>query len=135
MVLTVLYLPLLLSIIWMLTVPLLLFFWRINILNKYRATQNYKKINVTNCLSIPNFLTRKNRGKQERTHDQKINRTNALSMTQDILISVMIKRQYKRALEAFDDIVEKTREINRPGRKEPRQMKPKRPYSMNYKRL
>ena len=55
MVLTVLYLPLLLSIIWMLTVPLLLFFWRINILNKNRATQNYKKISVTNCLSIGIF--------------------------------------------------------------------------------
>ncbi|MCK9641698.1 MAG: hypothetical protein M0R39_17485, partial [Prolixibacteraceae bacterium] len=72
---------------------------------------------------------------KERAHDQKINRTNALSMTQDILISVMIKRQYKKALEAFDDIVEKTREIIRPGRSVPRKMKPKRPYSMNYKRL
>jgi len=47
----------------------------------------------------------------------------------------MIKRQYKKALEAFDDFVEKTREIIKPGRREPRKMKTKRPYSMNYKRL
>lgn len=72
---------------------------------------------------------------KERMHDQKINRTNALSMTQDILISVMIKKQYKKALEAFDNIVIKTREIIRPGRSVPRRMMPKKPYSMNYKRL
>ena len=51
-VLRTLYLPLLLSIIWMLTVPLLLFFWRINILDENRDTQNYKKTDVTNCISI-----------------------------------------------------------------------------------
>ena len=54
-VLRTLYFPLLLSIIWMLTVPLLLFFWRINILDENRDTQNYKKIDVTNCLSTPFF--------------------------------------------------------------------------------
>jgi hypothetical protein len=84
---------------------------------------------------IEERVTNEYKADKERAHDQKINRTNALSMTQDILISVMIKRQYKKAMEAFDDIVEKTREIIRPGRSEPRKMKPKRPYSMNYKRL
>ena len=84
---------------------------------------------------IEQRVTDEYKADKERGHDQKINRTNALSMTQDILISIMIKRQYKKALEAFDDIVEKTREIIRPGRSEPRKMKPKRPYSMNYKRL
>ncbi len=84
---------------------------------------------------IEERVTNEYKADKERAHDQKINRTNALSMTQDILISVMIKRQYKKALEAFDDIVRKTREIIRPGRSEPRKMKPKRPYSMNYKRL
>ncbi|MCL6101064.1 MAG: hypothetical protein M1292_01025, partial [Bacteroidetes bacterium] len=53
---------------WMLTVPLLLFFWRMNILHKNRATQNYKKTNVTNCLSIGIFLIQKKRGKQERAY-------------------------------------------------------------------
>jgi len=71
----------------------------------------------------------------ERKYDQKINRTNALAMTQEILIGVMLKNQCEKALQAFDYIVEKTREIIRPGRSEPRNMKHKRPYSMNYKRL
>jgi hypothetical protein len=68
---------------------------------------------------------------QDRKYGQKINRTNALSMTQDILIAVMIRKQYKKALITFDNIVEKTREIIRPGRNEPRNMKPKRLYSIN----
>ena len=84
---------------------------------------------------IEERVTNEYKADNERAYDQKINRTNALSMTQDLLISVMIKSQYKKALEAFDDIVKKTREIIRPGRSEPRKMKPKRPYSMNYKRL
>ncbi len=84
---------------------------------------------------IEEKVTNEYKADKERVHDQKINRTNALSMTQDILISVMIKKQYKKALEAFDDIVEKTREIIRPGRKVSRKIKQKRPYSMNYKRL
>lgn len=72
---------------------------------------------------------------QERKHSQKINRTNAVSMTQEVLISVFIHNQISSALTAFDKIVEKTREIIRPGRSNPRQKRPKRPYSMNYKRL
>jgi len=70
-----------------------------------------------------------------RKRDQKINRTNALAATQDILIGVFLKHQFKRALEAFDTLVEKTREIIRPDRKVVRSIKPKRPYSMTYKRL
>lgn len=70
-----------------------------------------------------------------RKFDQKINRTNAISMTQDILIAIFLKKQVKAALNAFDKIVSRTREIIRPGRIEPRNVKPKRPYSMNYKPL
>ena len=84
---------------------------------------------------IEEKVTNEYKADQERKYDQKINRTNALAMTQEILIGVMIKNQYKKALQAFDCIVEKTREIIRPGRSEPRNMKPKRPYSMNYKHL
>ena len=72
---------------------------------------------------------------QDRKHDQKINRTNAISMTQDILIGVLLRKQFEKALKAFDDIVKNTREIIRPGRSEPRKKKPKKLYSMNYKRL
>ena len=70
-----------------------------------------------------------------RKHDQKINRTNAISMTRDILVGVLIKQQYKKALSAFDDIVYHTREIIRPDRKNERKHRQKKPYSMNYKRL
>jgi hypothetical protein len=75
------------------------------------------------------------RANENRKHAQKINRTNALSMTQDILIGVVIKRNYEKAMEAFDKIVANTREIVRPGRSFERKKRPKRPYSMNYKRL
>lgn len=72
---------------------------------------------------------------EKRKYDQKINRTNALASTQEILIAVFIRKQYKKALNSFDKIVESTREIVRPNRKIERKKKPKRPYSMNYKRL
>lgn len=72
---------------------------------------------------------------KNRKHDQKINRTNTISMTKDILVGVFIKKQYKKALRAFDDIVYNTREIIRPDRKNERKHRPKKPYCMNYKRL
>lgn len=72
---------------------------------------------------------------ENRKHDQKINRTNAIAMTRDILISVFIKRDYGAAIRAFDDVVSKTREIIRPDRSNERNHRPKKLYSMNYKRL
>lgn len=72
---------------------------------------------------------------QNRKHDQKINRTNAISMTQDIMIAILIRKQFAKALSAFDNIVAGTREIIRPGRNNPRNKKPKKLYCMNYKRL
>ena len=53
---------------------------------------------------------------QTRKHNQKINSTNAVAMTKDILIAVFIRKEYKKALKVFDDVVYKTREIIRPGR-------------------
>lgn len=75
------------------------------------------------------------RADEQRKHDQKINRTNALAVTQDILVGVFIRQQYQRAMQAFDNLVANTREIIRPGRSEPRKKRPKKTYSMNYKRL
>jgi len=72
---------------------------------------------------------------EKRKFSQKINRTNAIGMTQSILIAVFIKKQFRKAIKAFDDIVSKTREILRPNRSLPRKHKPKKQYSMNYKRL
>lgn len=72
---------------------------------------------------------------KDHKYGQKINHTNALAMTMDILVPTFIRKKYKEGLEAFDSLVWKTREIVRPGRKNPRNKKPKKPYSMNYKRL
>lgn len=72
---------------------------------------------------------------KNRKYDQKINRTNTISMTKEILVPLFIKHKYEEALKAFDEIVYKTREIIRPGRKNERKHKLKKPYCMNYKRL
>lgn len=72
---------------------------------------------------------------EERKHSQKINRTQSLSAVRDILIGTMLKQQYDKALEAFDKLVYCTRELVRPNRKNDRIHRPKKPYSMNYKRL
>lgn len=72
---------------------------------------------------------------EKRKHDQKINRTNAVSMTQNILVGIFIKQQYEKAINAFDKIVYNTREIIRPNRKIERKHRQKKPYCMNYKRL
>ena len=72
---------------------------------------------------------------EHRKYDQKINRTNAMSMTQNILIGLFAKKQFDKALAAFDEIVYNTREVIRPDRKNERRHRQKKPYSMNYKRL
>jgi hypothetical protein len=71
----------------------------------------------------------------DRKHGQKINRTNALATTMDILVPTFIRQKYKEGLAAFDSLVWQTREIIRPGRSNPRNKKQKKLYSMNYKRL
>jgi hypothetical protein len=72
---------------------------------------------------------------QQRKYDQKINRTNAISATKDVLVALFLKSRAKEAIVAFDDIVYKTREVIRPGRKNERKHKFKKPYCINYKRL
>jgi len=72
---------------------------------------------------------------KELKHRQKINRTNALSMTREVCIGLFLKNLLKRALKAFDKIVKTTREIIRPDRKNERNHHLKRLYHMNYKRL
>jgi len=72
---------------------------------------------------------------EQRKYSQKINRTNSIAKTKDILVGLFIKKQYKNALESFDKIVYSTREIIRPNRKNKRKHRQKKPYSMNYKGL
>lgn len=72
---------------------------------------------------------------ENRKHSQKINRTNALAMTRNMVIEVFLKKMARKALEAFDNIVFKTREIIRPNRSSKRKHRQKKPYNMNYKPL
>ena len=72
---------------------------------------------------------------QNRKHDQKINRTHALAMTRDILVGLFARGDHANALNAFDQIVSKTREIIRPNRKNPRKHRLKIPYAMNHRPL
>lgn len=72
---------------------------------------------------------------KQRKYNQKINRTNAISATKDVLMALFLKSRVKEAIAAFDDIVYKTREVIRPGRKNERNHKQKKPYCINYKRL
>ena len=84
---------------------------------------------------IEDRVVKEYKADQNRKFDQKINRTNALSMTQNILIAVFLRKHFEKAISAFDKIVAGTREIIRPGRSNPRKKKPKQLYSMNYKHL
>ena len=69
---------------------------------------------------IEEKVIREYQADQNRQHDQKISRTNALAMTMDPLVPTFVRRKYKEALDAFDKIVQDTREIVRPGRSNPR---------------
>lgn len=84
---------------------------------------------------IEEIVVKEYKEDEKRKHSQKINRTAAIDMTQKILIGVFIKKQFKKAMYAFDQIIYKTREIIRPNRNVPRKHGPKKNYSMNYKRL
>lgn len=68
-------------------------------------------------------------------HPNKINRTNALSMLRNISVGLFIKNLIDEAIIAFDLIVEKTKEVIRPGRSVKRTTRKKRLYHMNYKPL
>ena len=72
---------------------------------------------------------------QNRKHSQKINRTNALSVVREGLISLFFKEIISKVIQSFDEIIYKTRELIRPGRSFPRNHKVKKRYSANYKPL
>jgi hypothetical protein len=72
---------------------------------------------------------------KNRKHGQKINRTNAISVTSKAIPELFIKNKVRQTLKIFDDIVYKTREIIRPNREEKRKHRQKKQYSMAYKKL
>ncbi len=72
---------------------------------------------------------------QNRKHDYKINRTNAIGYIKESLVGIFIKKKYKKAIAAFDQVLEKTPEIVRTNRSFLRKHIKKKPPSMNYKQL
>ena len=73
--------------------------------------------------------------KKKIKHEQKINRTSALSMVRDICIGLFIHKTINTAITAFDNLMIKTKEIVRPNRRVPRNKRPKKLFHMNYKAL
>lgn len=71
----------------------------------------------------------------QRKYEKKLNHTSALGMFYDIAIGIFIKKDFEKALEAFDELMTKTCEIIRPGRTNPRKHKNKKVYYMNKRKL
>lgn len=78
---------------------------------------------------------RKEYAESKNKHEQKINRTTALSMFRNISIGLLLKGNIDKAIKAFDDVVSQTKEIVRPGRKNERKRSDKKLHHMNYKAL
>lgn len=72
---------------------------------------------------------------ETRKYNQKINRTNALSAAQSIIVDVFVNKSFTKAFDWFDRHVMKCREVIRPNRSAERKKKPPQHKSMNYKRL
>lgn len=98
-----------------------------------------KIFSMTLCAAFAHPIEEKVRAEYKADHNrkrsQKINRTHALASLTDMLIPMFIKRKLGKLLNAFDDLVYRTREIIRPARSNPRHHRPKKQHSMNYKRL
>lgn len=60
-------------------------------------------------------------------YDQKINRTNSIAMTKDILVGLFVKKQFKKALTCFDNIVYNTHEVIRHERQNERKKRQRKP--------
>lgn len=71
----------------------------------------------------------------EREHSYKINKTNALAFTKEIVHNLFIQGVVKPAINAMDKVLRATVEMVRPNRKNPRNKIKKKPPSMNYKQL
>lgn len=71
----------------------------------------------------------------KRKHPHQINRVNAVALVRDMAINFLKGKLIRKALTAFDNVLSRTTEIVRPGRKVPRKKGRKKPPSMNYKQL
>ena len=80
---------------------------------------------------IEEKLRAEHQADKDRKHPQKINKTSAVAMVMDMAIPMFIKRKFKQALKAFDQLIYLTREVVRPDRNNPRKKRPKKQYHMN----
>lgn len=94
-------------------------------------------MNVCAILAHPieQRVRKESKNAKHRKHPMQINRTNALAFCRDHWNSLWLRRKIKGALAALDDILLRTCEIVRPGRKFKRKHKQKKPPSMEYKQL
>jgi len=98
----------------------------------------FAKIFMMNMCSIMSYPIEEKVRKENETnkgkHHKKVNRTNILFTLKDAWISIWLKKKYERLLYEFDNIVFKTKEIIRPGRRFKRKKyrypdrKPSQPY-------
>ena len=107
-----------------------------------RAVQQdfYAKIFMMNLCAmfvhpIDEKVIKEFKANADRKYGQKINWTNALSVTRNLLIGMFCKKQTKKALERLQHLVYNTREPVRIGRHAKRKNRPKRQYCLNYKTL
>ena len=99
----------------------------------------YAGIFAMNACAVLNFpieqkVREESKGCTEK-YAKKVNQTNAFSLVRECMIGVFIKKKIKSFLISFDEILTKTKEAIRPNRSFPRNHKPKKPKSMNYKKM
>lgn len=99
----------------------------------------YAKIFMMTMCAVLSFpiekKVREEADKEKRKHAQQINRTNALSFCREAWIVIWLKKQKNKVLSSLDNILLKTTDIVRPGRKFQRKKRPKYPPPMTYKQL
>jgi hypothetical protein len=94
---------------------------------------------MTMCAILSHPIEQRVRKESEseihRKHRQQINRTNALALCRECWARLWIRPKIQVALDAMDNVLKRTCEIVRPGRKFKRTHLPKKPPSMEYKQL
>ena len=68
-------------------------------------------------------------------HNQQINRTSAIGITKENLISILLRKFHQKGIDCMDAIIEDTREIVRKGRKNKIKKRTKRLFHPSYKPL
>jgi hypothetical protein len=99
----------------------------------------YAKIFMMTMCAILSFpiekKVREETSNAQRKHSHQINRTNALSFCRDAWVCIWLKKQKKKVLTALDNMLSKTTDIVRTGRKFKRKKRTKYPPTMTYKQL